>query len=312
MTQWTFLGKHPVKLGSLGLVACFVLVGCGGGDSEPVASQPNEKSPKVTVAKIPAKKKDSGAQVAKKLVKTSAADETYKRLHQPISEAISFDPPVGDAQQPLNRTMTGKSIPEMYLKIIGNDGEGGIWDQIKFITDDGRRLKYQAILKTKLGNVTLDLDEEAAPNHVRNFIALASVGYYNGLQFERAVKAGDPNDSEKYFELIQAGCPKGTGEPGIGHMNYWLRWQDNDKTMEPGVLAAWHDETRESAACRFIIILNRAKTLDGQYTVFGRISSGMDVAQKILNQPKATDSDDVPENPVVIESVEIRKTESAS
>ncbi len=181
----------------------------------------------------------------------------------------------------------------------------GLWDKIALTTSDGKRLQYVASLKTDLGTIEIQLFPEAAPNHVRNFIALAQSGYYNGLPFHRTLRGNVDGNTVAYLE---GGCPLGTGEFGSGSVGYWLKPEISATlTHEEGTVGAVHGETMESAACKFYVCLTRSPGMDGSYTIFGKITKGLDVAHAIHKRPVVDDGDlsDRPREPVVIRTVTI-------
>lgn len=221
------------------------------------------------------------------------------RLTQPFLEATTQETPDGQLCPP-KMTSAGKSVGAMYEQIAGKDG---LWQKISFYDANGKRLHYSARLETDLGPITLELWPDVAPNHVRNFIALATVGYYDGLAFDRVVK--QPGDTlQPKMELLIGGCPLGTGEPGYGSIGYWLKPEVNEKiTHEPGTIGAWHGDVVESAACKFYITLCKAPFMDGYWTAFGRITSGLELARNVFDRPLRESFDDRPAEPVMIRRV---------
>jgi cyclophilin family peptidyl-prolyl cis-trans isomerase len=159
-----------------------------------------------------------------------------------------------------------------------------------------------ASINTDFGSFRVQLNPDVAPNHVRNFVALARAGYYNRLTFDALVQQ-IADDSQSSLEMVEAGCPLGTGEPGIGHLGYWLN-PEIDETIvhQPGSFGAFHDDDPNSAACRFYVTLTKAPAMDGHYTVFGQVVEGLDVVRTISKLPKASGSYQ-PEKPVTIRSV---------
>jgi cyclophilin family peptidyl-prolyl cis-trans isomerase len=149
-----------------------------------------------------------------------------------------------------------------------------------------------------------------APNHVRNFIVLARIGYYDGLVFERIYHdQSDVVPGEK-VELIEGGCPLGTGEPGLGSIGYWLKSEfSSDLHHDEGTVGACRDETDDTAACRFYITLSRAPVLDGQRTIFAKVTRGIDVVRRISTQSASNTAEYPdgmrPEHPIVIRKVTI-------
>jgi cyclophilin family peptidyl-prolyl cis-trans isomerase len=191
----------------------------------------------------------------------------------------------------------------------------GIWDSIHFQSDEGKPIPYRALVQTDPGTIEITLQPDLAPNHVRNFIALARVGYYDGLVFERTVHERAPPSEENQeveVELIEAGCPLGTGEAGVGSLGYWLKPEFSNQPHDLGTVGACHGRDPDTASCKFYIALSRAPSLDGNFTVFGKITQGLDVARRIFSFPVSNDPEypegDRPERPVVIRKVTIVNT----
>jgi cyclophilin family peptidyl-prolyl cis-trans isomerase len=191
-----------------------------------------------------------------------------------------------------------------------------LWDTIRFVAADGRRIEYSATIETDLGDIEIALRPDLAPNHVRNFVALARAGYYEELFFDRIrhEEAEVDQGQMQVLDSIEAGCPLGTGEPGNGSIGYWLKPElppaDAKVSHEPGTVGACHGEEADTAACRFYITLCDAPFLDGNFTVFGKVTRGLDVARKIAEQPIILDDQDAegshrPEKPIKIKRVTI-------
>ncbi|MBV9122242.1 MAG: peptidylprolyl isomerase, partial [Planctomycetes bacterium] len=175
-----------------------------------------------------------------------------------------------------------------------------------FVAPSGKRLSYRATLATEYGNIEITLLPDLAPNHVRSFLALAQAGYFDGLVFERT--AHEEGQDGK-LELIEAGCPLGTGEIGYGSIGYWLKPEfSSEVSHEEGTVGAFHYQDSDASACKFYITLCPAPEMDGQYTIFGKVTQGLDVARQILALPVRTDSPegDRPKKPVVIQKVTIQ------
>jgi len=211
------------------------------------------------------------------------------RFQQSFTEATLQDPPPPGELLPPETTVAGKSVGKMFEAIKGRNGVGGLWDKIALTTPDGKLKHITAKLITDLGPITIELWPEVAPNHVRNFIALASVGYYNGLGFDMAVHQKVEESDNTFLDYLEAGCPLGTGEPGYGNIGYWLKPELNDKVHEAGTIGAIHGESLESAAAKFYITLGPAPWLDGNWTVFGKVIRGLDVARTIFQRPVDAD-----------------------
>jgi cyclophilin family peptidyl-prolyl cis-trans isomerase len=228
------------------------------------------------------------------------------RLDQSFAEATRSHPPA-DWQRPPDVTMTGKSVGKLYTQVVA------AWDGIRFRSADGRQIFYVATLDTELGPIEIALLPELAPNHVRNFLALAKVGYYDGLVFERTVHAR--SEGQPDLELIEGGCPLGTGEIGHGSIGYWLKPEFSAEPHVEGTVGACHGEETDTAACKFYITLGKAPFLDNNFTVFGKVTQGLDVARKIFALPVRNDPEypegDRPEKPVVIRKITVVAREVA-
>ena len=137
-----------------------------------------------------------------------------------------------------------------------------------------------AVIHTKAGDITLRFFPEAAPNHVNNFIELAKQGFYNKTTFHRVIpgfmiQGGDPHS--KSSDRTR----HGTGGPG-----YSLKAEFNDTPHKRGTLSMARSRNPDSAGSQFFICVANASYLDGKYTVFGEVTKGMDVADKIVSQPQ--------------------------
>ncbi len=130
--------------------------------------------------------------------------------------------------------------------------------------------KYpQAIITLeKGGKITLELYPDKAPKTVENFIKLATQGFYHGLTFHRRVEGF----------VIQGGDPNGNGTGGPG---YTIEAEFNSSPHDRGALAMARSADPNSAGSQFYICLAPAHSLDGNYTVFGKVIKGMDVADKV-------------------------------
>src|SRR3972149_1928246 len=142
------------------------------------------------------------------------------------------------------------------------------------------RDKTRAVIETKLGNIELKFFPDVAPNHVKNIIELAKKGFYDGTIFHRVIpgfmiQGGDPNskDPDK--------SKHGTGGPG-----YTLKAEFNEKPHKRGTLSMARAAHPDSAGSQFFICVADSFFLDRQYTVFGEVVSGIEVADKIVNQPR--------------------------
>jgi peptidyl-prolyl cis-trans isomerase B (cyclophilin B) len=124
------------------------------------------------------------------------------------------------------------------------------------------------IAMEKGGEFTIDFYQEDAPKTVENFVTLARKGFYDGLTFHR-VQPG---------VLVHGGDPRGDGSGGPG---YTIKAEFNKQKHVRGAVAMARLVTPDSAGSQFYIVLASASELDGQYTVFGTVTSGMEVVDKI-------------------------------
>jgi len=138
----------------------------------------------------------------------------------------------------------------------------------------------KAIIETKFGSITLTFFPDAAPGHVKNFIDLARKGFYDGTTFHRVIpgfmiQGGDPNSKNPDKRM------HGTGGPG-----YTIKAEFNERPHKRGTLSMARSQSPDSAGSQFFICVKDSSFLDRQYTAFGEVESGMDVADKIAAQPK--------------------------
>lgn len=140
--------------------------------------------------------------------------------------------------------------------------------------------KTTAVIKTRFGEIVLRFFPDVAPVHVKNFLTLAKGGFYDGTVFHRVIpgfmiQGGDP----KSKELRKSG--HGTGGPG-----YTIKAEFSNKPHNRGTLSMARMQDPNSAGSQFFISVARTKFLDGKYTVFGEVVSGLEVVDRIVNQPR--------------------------
>ena len=134
----------------------------------------------------------------------------------------------------------------------------------------GGDVKKPAAIVTmeKGGEFRIDFHQEDAPKTVENFVTLAKKGFYDGLTFHRLQPGA----------LVHGGDPKGDGSGGPG---YTIKAEFNKQKHERGAVAMARLVSPDTAGSQFYIALTSAPELDGQYTVFGKVTSGMDVVDEI-------------------------------
>jgi cyclophilin family peptidyl-prolyl cis-trans isomerase len=146
----------------------------------------------------------------------------------------------------------------------------------------------QATMQTSEGAIGLELFDEDAPKTVANFKKLAGEGFYDGLIFHRVIKDF----------MIQGGCPQGTGTGGPG---YEFEDEINQHKVARGALAMANAGPNTNGSQFFLVTTPEAPWLDGKHTVFGRVTDGMDVVDKIEGTP--TGHNDRPVDDQRIESI---------
>ncbi|HEY8791795.1 MAG TPA: peptidylprolyl isomerase [Gaiellaceae bacterium] len=148
----------------------------------------------------------------------------------------------------------------------------------------------KAALHTNHGAIELELHDEDSPKTVENFKKLARDGFYDGVIFHRVI----PDF------MIQGGDPTGTGSGGPG---YQFEDEFNEHGVVRGALAMANAGPNTNGSQFFIVTTPDASWLNGKHTVFGRVTSGMDVADTIAELPR--DARDRPHDDVVIERVQL-------
>ncbi len=146
-------------------------------------------------------------------------------------------------------------------------------------------------IKTKYGETIIELYQQKAPEHVQRIMELAEEKFYNGLKFHRVIDGF----------MVQAGCPYGTGTGGSNKPN--LKAEFNDIKHVEGVISMARSNHPDSANSQFFIMLGTSHHLDGQYTAFGKVISGMNYIDKIRKGDSYNNG--MVKNPDVIEEMYI-------
>lgn len=151
----------------------------------------------------------------------------------------------------------------------------------KFTKEEIKKMaETKAVIETKFGNIELRFFPDVAPNHVNNFIELAKKGFYDGTTFHRVIpgfmiQGGDPNTKSP-----------DRSKHGMGGPGHTIKAEFNDKPHKRGILSMARAANPDSAGSQFFICVADSPFLDRQYTVFGEAVSGMEVADKIVSQPR--------------------------
>jgi cyclophilin family peptidyl-prolyl cis-trans isomerase len=145
-------------------------------------------------------------------------------------------------------------------------------------------------MTTNKGEIGIELFDADAPKTVANFVKLAGEGFYDGVIFHRVIRDF----------MIQGGDPTGTGMGGPG---YEFEDEPNSQQVVNGALAMANSGPNTNGSQFFIVTADACPWLDGRHTVFGRVTSGMDVVEEI--QSSAVDGGDRPLDEIRIESIAV-------
>lgn len=156
-----------------------------------------------------------------------------------------------------------------------------------------------AVLETTKGRIIFKFRPDKAPKTVDNFKKLANKKFYDTTAFHRVIPGF----------MIQGGCPNSKpgakGMPGTGDPGYSIDAEFNDIKHVPGVVSMARSSDPNSAGCQFFIMVNEYPSLDGEYTAFGQVVKGQEVADAIVAEP--TDTQDMPVKRMEIKTIRIQK-----
>lgn len=166
--------------------------------------------------------------------------------------------------------------------------------ETKPMTDTANKV---AELHTSAGQINIRFFPDLAPNHVQNFLTLAQQGFYDGTKFHRVIagfmiQGGDPNTK--------------TGDPstwGIGGSPNRLKAEFSSRPHKRGIVSMARSNDPNSASSQFFIVVADSTFLDNQYTVFGEVTKGMDVADAIVTSAAGRER---PAQPVTITKIVVR------
>lgn len=150
------------------------------------------------------------------------------------------------------------------------------------------------------GIMEAELYPEIAPISVANFVKLAKEGFYDGIIFHRVIPGF----------MIQGGDPTGTGTGGPGHTikgEFAANGIPNDLAHDRGILSMARSMSPDSAGSQFFIMVEKSPHLDGQYAAFGKVVSGMEVADQIVAAKR--DRNDKPKEEQKMKKVTVREEE---
>jgi len=280
-----------------------VLIGLGVGCSDKPTPVVTDVEPKQE-----ALAKDSQGNAVESKTNVIAKAGIDAKYTQTFAQAtITDDIPEG-AQLPVDRTISGKGTGQLRLMVEEE------WDKIELVSSEtGKPIPYIATVATSMGDFQITLRPDLSPNHVRNFLALSKVGYYDGLRIDRIVHQVALDEQmmpKSHLDLIKAGCPLGIGEEGHGHIGYFMRPELSDEVHEEGTVGFWHEDSAESGGTRFYITLGAAPVLDKRFTIVGKVTSGLDIVKKVASSPVLGDTYpevEWPKEPITIHKVSFSK-----
>lgn len=157
--------------------------------------------------------------------------------------------------------------------------------------------KYTATIETSMGQIVVDLFAKNAPKTVNNFVFLARESFYDGTVFHRVIRDF----------MIQGGDPTGTGRGGPGY-KFEDETKDNPHKLDGAGILAMANAGPNTNGSQFFITLEATPWLDGKHTVFGKVSQGMEVVEKI--GATRTGPGDRPVEPITIKSMKIAEAEA--
>ena len=171
------------------------------------------------------------------------------------------------------------SVLAFFLLLM--NGANAETKQKKFTQEEIKKMsETRAIIETRFGNIELRFFPNVAPDHVSNFLELAKKGFYDGTTFHRVIprfmiQGGDPNSKNP-----------DRSKDGMGGPGHTIKAEFNDKPHKRGTLSMARAADPDSAGSQFFICVADSYFLDKQYTVFGEVTSGMDVVDKIVSQQR--------------------------
>jgi peptidyl-prolyl cis-trans isomerase B (cyclophilin B) len=217
---------------------------------------------------------------------------------QPLADRGSTDPIVLPKGSTMTLTLDLSPYIEtkaaFQLNLAGADDASGkkvsvftaAPEGMDFMTVDAAALDdYVVLLQTNQGDIMLEFWPELAPNHVRNFLDLCQTGFYEGILFHR---------TSPTF-MIQGGCPNTKTDRknawGSGNGPRMVDAEFSDKKHVRGILSMARSSSPNSASSQFFLMTADSFFLDGKYSAFGKITSGLDVIDRIAGAPGRRGSD---------------------
>ena len=258
------LSKDPAKAASYGTGGLGVLK----------AEISAENATRGTVAAViqPGKPDSAGAQFFVCVSDQPSLEGKYTIFGR-VSEGLDVVTKISEA----DATAEGKVVPR--IEIVSVTIRDAPPPEVEpFSKETVEQLKgYRAVLETSAGAITIEFMPEKAPEHVRNFLRLAQAGVYDGMSFHRVVRGF----------AIQTGYPQTRGPLTEKQQKYvrTVKAELNDTPHVKGILSMAHGGDPNTAMTSFFIVTGAAPSLDGKYTVFGRVIDGMAAVDAIDQAP---------------------------
>ena len=258
------LSKDPAKAASYGTGGLGVLK----------AEISAEKATRGAVAAViqPGKPDSAGAQFFVCVSDQPALEGKYTIFGR-VSEGLDVVTKISEAEA----TAEGKVVPR--IEIVSVTIRDTPPPEVEpFSKETADQLKaYRAVLETSAGPITIEFFPEKAPEHVRNFLRLAQVGVYDGMSFHRVVRGF----------AVQTGYPQTRGPLTEKQQKFVraVKAELNDTPHVKGIVSMAHGGDPNTAMTSFFIVTGTAPSLDGKYTVFGRVIDGMAAVDAIDQSP---------------------------
>lgn len=165
-----------------------------------------------------------------------------------------------------------------------------------------------AVIETTKGRIVFSFLPDKAPKHVENFKDLAKKDFYNGTRFHRCIagfmiQGGDPKSKN-----LSAAAEWGTGGNMVDGQEKRVNAEFNDTKHDRGIVSMARSQDPNSASSQFFIVTSNSPFLDGQYSAFGKVESGMEVADQIVKTGDPNNNGAVnPQDAIVVKSIKIEK-----
>jgi len=190
----------------------------------------------------------------------------------------------------------------VVLSVLIYSGHGQVWakDFQVILVADGAGKAPRVVLKTKFGEMEIVFFPELAPKHVESFLRLAKEGKYNGTVFHRIM----PGFMIQGGDLISKD-PSKRHRYGTGDAGFTLPAEFSTLSHERGILsAARQGGNVDTASSQFFIVVKNSPFLDRDYTIFGEVVKGIEIADKIVGQPRDSNNNPLDRIEMTIEVME--------